>query len=414
MNGTDIKKCRLCNSSDLSQFLDFGLVPLGNNLQNKKSLSKNVETYPLKVNICNTCNHFQLSYSVPANLLYATNYTYLSGIGLSFKNHIKEYSLWVKEKCSLTENDLVVDIGSNDGTTLKAFKDIGCIVQGVDPASLATEIANKNNIPTINAFFNKDVVKTISDNLGYADFITSQNVLAHVDDLNQVFNDIFYLLKEGGFFCFEIGYFGDVLENGYFDTIYHEHMDYHHASPLVDLLTKIGFDVIDLSLNEVQGGSLRVLTQKTFKGNISNNVRDFINKEKLSLLYNKQFLDNWQRSINTKMEDFNKKINYYKSMGKSIIAYGAPTKLVLLMKMAKLNSNDIDFVVDDNPHKVGKFIPNLGLEIRPVSDMELHDEKIIIIIAWNFADDIVIKLKNLTSKPFDIILPLPDVKVIKI
>ncbi|MDB2700671.1 class I SAM-dependent methyltransferase [Alphaproteobacteria bacterium] len=413
MNSTPIKNCRLCNSSELFTFLDFGFVPLGNNLQNNHSLSKNVDTYPLKVNTCSICNHFQLSNSVPANLLYATNYTYLSGIGLSFKKHIKDYSLWIKEKCGLVKDDLVVDIGSNDGTTLKSFQNFGCLVQGVDPASLASEIANKNNIPTINAFFNKDVVKKIINNLGHADFITSQNVLAHVDDLNQTFRDIFELLKERGFFCFEIGYFGDVLENGYFDTIYHEHMDYHHASPLVQFLTKIGFDVIDLSLNEVQGGSLRVLTQKTFKGNITNNVIDFINKEKLSLLYKKQFLDNWQNLINKKMVDFYKQVISYKSMGKSIIAYGAPTKLVLFLKIAKLNSNDIDFIVDDNPHKVGKFIPNLGIEIRPVSDMDLYKEKTVIIIAWNFANDIIKKLKDNSAGPFDIIVPLPNLRVIK-
>ena len=409
-----IKNCRLCDSSELSSFLNFGLVPLGNNLQNNLKSAELSHSYPLEVNICNQCHHFQLGHSVSADLLYATNYTYLSGIGLSFKKHIKEYSLWIKDKCYLSKNDLVVDIGSNDGTTLHAFKDIGCNVQGIDPASLPSSIANENGIPTINAFFDYGVVKTIIEDLGYADFVTSQNVLAHVENLKEIFENIFILLKDKGYFCFEIGYFGEVLKNSFFDTIYHEHMDYHHASPLVQLLRHIGFDVIDLSLNKVQGGSLRVLTQKTHKGIISGNVDAFIKKEKISLLYNKIFLNNWQNLIDTKMSELNKKVNYYKSLGKTIIAYGAPTKLVLLLKMAKLNAKDINFIVDDNIHKIGKFIPNLGIEIKPVLDITLHDEKVIIIIAWNFADDIICKLKLMSNKQFDVIIPLPILREVKI
>ena len=414
MRGIVIENCRLCGSIELIPFLNFGSVPLGNNLLKEKALSYNVETYPLEVNICKRCHHFQLGYSVSPDLLYATNYTYLSGIGSSFKTHIKDYSLWIKEKCGLSKNDLVVDIGSNDGTTLKAFQNIGCIVQGVDPAFLASDIANKNNIPTINKFFDRDVIKTITNNLGYADFITSQNVLAHVTDLKRMFEDIFLLLKKEGYFCFEIGYFGDVLKNGLFDTIYHEHMDYHHASPLVDILIKTGFDVLDLSLSKVQGGSLRILTQKKYNGIVSDKAKYFMNKEKSSKLYDEDFLNNWQDLIDQKMKMFNQTIKYYKSLGKSIIAYGAPTKLVLLLKMAKLDSNDIEFIVDDNLHKVGKFIPNLGIEIRSISEIELYEEKVIIIIAWNFADDIIQKLKSFSNKPFDIIIPLPDLKVTKI
>ena len=318
------------------------------------------------------------------------------------------------KKCGLLQNDLIVDIGSNDGTTLKAFKDIGFNVQGIDPASLPSNIANQNGIPTINAFFDVNVVKHIIKELGHADFITSQNVLAHVEDLKGVFENIYNLLKENGFFCFEIGYFGDVLKNGLFDTIYHEHIDYHHTSPLVRLLSQIGFDTLDVSLNNIQGGSLRILTQKTNKGNISLSVSAFIKEEKLSLLYDQQFLNSWQSKIDKNMTELNKRVNYYKSLGKTIIAYGAPTKLVLFFKMAKLNLKNIDFIVDDNAHKVGKFIPSVGIEIKPVLDLTLHKDKVIIIIAWNFAEDIINKLKLISNDPFDVIIPLPVLKEINI
>ena len=145
-----IRFCRLCSSKDLKKFVCFGDIPLGNNLLPKKYLAKNAEVYPLQINCCNICSHFQLSTSVNPSKLYATNYTYLSGIGPSFVKHLNSYAKWAFKRFSLTQESIVVDIGSNDGTALNCFKKLGCNVLGVDPAKKASDIANQNNIPTIN------------------------------------------------------------------------------------------------------------------------------------------------------------------------------------------------------------------------------------------------------------------------
>ena len=413
-NFSEITQCRLCGSKKLKNFMDFGCAPLGNNLQETKELSLNVESYSLKVMRCNDCQHFQLSVSVFPKLLYATNYTYLSGIGPSFVDHIKKYVTWVLNKTSLTASAVIVDIGSNDGTCLKYFKQKGYCVCGVDPAQKPAEIANNNGIFTINHFFDTDVAQDIIDQFGKVDIVTSQNVLAHVDNLISTFENIYKILKNDGYFVFEIGYFKNVIETKCFDTIYHEHIDYHHANPLVKILVSLGFDVVNISENNIQGGSLRMLLQKTGLGIVKKQPKIFLENEKKSILYDNLKLNSWSSDINKTMGYFNKLFLKYKSKEKICFAYGAPTKSTLLLKMSKLKENEISFVVDDNDLKVGKFLPSTSIPIKSSKVIEFNKEAVIILFAWNFADDIIKNLKQKYRVPATIIIPLPYPKVVKI
>ena len=410
----NVNSCRLCSQSDLIPIIDFGEVPLGNNLQSSLHLAKNVNKYRLSVNQCVNCNHFQLSDSISPNLLYATNYTYLSGIGKSFVEHINKYVDWVICKTNIKTNNLIVDIGSNDGTCLKAFKNHGFKVCGVDPAKIPSEIANQNKIFTINKFFSVNVVNEIVERFGQADFITSQNVLAHISNPKKIFKNIYNLLKNDGYFAFEVGYFRDVLEKGCFDTIYHEHLDYHHAKPLSIFLTKMGFEIIEFSTNNIQGGSLRVLLKKSNNPKISEKAKKFIIDESNSFLFDKVFLKNWASMINSNMKLLKKTIDQSISEGKSIIAYGSPTKIVLLLKIANLNFNHIKFVVEDNNEKVGKYLPISGIEIKNINDLTEDYEGDILITAWNFSEDIIDKLKNKFKNKINVIIPLPNLKIQKI
>ena len=202
-----IRKCRLCFSAQLEYLYNFGNVALGNNLLNNIADTFEVSKYPLAVQICNNCNHFQLTYSVDPNKLYATNYTYLSSIGASFVKHIEKFVEWIDHKCEISKGKFVLDIGSNDGTCLKEFKKIGYKVCGVDPAEVPAKLANKNGIFTFNDFFNDNVVCKIKKKFGRPYVITSQNALAHIDDLTGTFKRIYNLLEDGGYFVFEVGYF---------------------------------------------------------------------------------------------------------------------------------------------------------------------------------------------------------------
>jgi SAM-dependent methyltransferase len=406
-----IDGCRLCGARNLELYVDFGEVPLGNNLQESQPAAAAAEAYPLEVHRCGECGHFQLGHAVAPELLYATNYTYLSGIGASFVRHFEAYPDWVEAHCDLPEAGLVVDVGSNDGTCLKPFQRRGFRVCGVDPASLPAEIANRNGIETINRFFDADAVHGIVQRHGHADFVTSHNVLAHVDDLAAVFRDIYALLKPGGYFAFEIGYFGEVLRSGCFDTIYHEHLDYHHAAPLARHLTALGFDLLDLSVNAIQGGSLRLLLRKTGEGKIASPAQSFLDQERRSVLYDAEFLAVWKRRIENQMGEFHRILAEYARKGQTIIAYGAPTKATLLMKMAGLDRREVAFVVEDNPHKAGRFLPRTAVPIRPSSALDEIEPDVLVIFAWNFADDIMAKLRGRFAKPVDVVVPLPELRV---
>ena len=191
---SNILSCRLCKSKKLDTFLDFGYIAIGNNLASNLGDSLNLKKYPLKIKNCIKCNHFQLSYSVDPILLYATNYTYLTGIGNSFVNHIKEYVSWIHSKNKTNKGNFVFEIGSNDGTALNEFKNYGYNVLGIDPANKPVLIAQKKRIDTINGFFNREIIPYILKNYGQPDIITSQNALAHIENLANVFKNAYKLL----------------------------------------------------------------------------------------------------------------------------------------------------------------------------------------------------------------------------
>ena len=404
--------CRLCGSLDIAEYVDFGSVPLGNNLQAKLQDALAAATYPLNMNRCGKCGHFQLGYAVDMNLLYTINYTYLSSIGTSFVSHFDEYAAWVVARCDLPLNPVIVDVGSNDGTCLKAFKRRGFTVCGVDPASLAAKIANENGIETINVFFNAAAVAEIKRRHGPADFVTSHNTLAHVDDLGATFRDIYDVLRDGGYFAFEVGYFREVLRGGYFDTIYHEHLDYHHAVPLVRHLTALGFDVLDLGVNPIQGGSIRLLLRKTGKGHVSDAAQAFLHAEGNSILNDAQFLTDWRRKIETSMVALHDLVRNRVDKGLAVVGYGAPTKATLLMKMAKIGAAEINYVAEDNPYKAGRFFPHSGIPIKASIELVDNPLDVVVIFAWNFVDDIIGKLAGRFSKPVEVIVPLPDIRTV--
>ncbi len=408
-----IKCCRLCQGN-LKQIINFGNVAIGNNLVKNFSKAKKVKKYPLSINNCSKCNHYQLGASIDPKILYAKNYTYLSGIGLSFLEHFENYSNWLIKKINFKSKDYILDIGSNDGTCLSFFKKKGIKTIGIDPAKLAAKIANKNGIKTINKFFNLDTKKLIEKKYGKPFTITSHNVLAHIDNFEQTLNLIYELLKDDGYLCFEVGYFKNVIESNFFDTIYHEHLDYHHANPLVKILNRLGFSVIDITTNKIQGGSIRFLSKKSKNVKNTKKVIRFCVFEKQSVLYNKKFIKKSFKGFFDNSEKIKK--FFHSESNKKIIGYGAPTKSVLLNQIIGIDHNLIKYTMEDNPLKTNKYLPTSGIKIKKVQ-RNLNKIDYIFVYAWNFSSDIILKLKkNINKSCFRprIIIPLPRFIIKKI
>lgn len=404
-----ITQCRLCNSRNLKQVYNFGLIPIGNNLQKTLIKSINCQKYPLSLTQCSKCDHFQLSVSVNPKTLYAKNYTYLTGITKTFKKHFSDYSKWSIEKCKLKKRSLVLDIGSNDGTCLYYFKKNKMNVVGIDPAKKPSKIANDKGIKTINDFFNKKTSNKIKKKYGKFDFITSHNVLAHTENIQEIFLSIYDLLKEEAHFCFEIGYFKEVIKYNLFDTIYHEHLDYHHSKPLVKFLESIGFSVLDLSTNKIQGGTLRILLQKKRFKIKKQKVNNFIKQEKK--FFEKINIKNNFNYFKKNLLNLNSQIKKEISKNKNIYAYGSPTKASLLLISSKLNINMVKNSFEDNMLKCNKYIPGTDIKILNTKKIKIDEDSIFIILAWNFYKEIEIRLRNKKIRNSKLFIPLPKIKI---
>ena len=386
--------CRLCQKNNLKNIFDFGLIPLGNNLQSDKNKSLNIEKYPLSINQCIDCKHFQLNFSVDPELLYATNYTYLTGVGKSFCKHLEQFALNVLKFFSSEPKEhkiRVVDIGSNDGTALSYFAKLGCNVLGVDPAKTPSAIANKNGISTINKFFSLNLAKQLIKENKKTDIVVSHNVLAHIEDINDVFQGIYQILKTNGLFVFEVGYFGDIILKNIYDTVYHEHLDYHSKNPLVKFLLKNGFSIKKIEANQIQGGSLRFYCVKEKVPIIYSNVMKQLSIE--NQIFNSKNINIWIDNIFKNIESIKFNINEALLEGKNVWGYGAPTKATLIVNMLGDAANSIEFIVDDNTLKESKYIPGTSIPIIMKSKMPVYKNQLIICFAWNFFDDIYSKLK---------------------
>ena len=411
------KSCRLCKNTNLSRALELEPTPAGNNfLTEKEKIENNEPIFPLELFFCNDCFHIQLGHIVQPKHLFK-NYHFVSGTSQVNVNHFHNYAEDIISKFNLKKDSFIIDIGSNDGTCLEAFKQRGMRVLGVDPADNIAEIAIANGIPTIPDFFTKELASSIQKEYGTPDLITSHNVLAHVEDFSGVMEAIASLMGKDSIFVFEVGYFKDVFENLWFDTIYHEHLDYHTVLPLKNYFKTIGLDLFNVERVNIQGGSIRNCVQLEASGRFSasSSVQEAIDAEKLKGLHNFSDLLIFQSKINEARIELNKIVSKIKSQGKSIAGYGAPTKSTTLMNYFGLNSDIIDYIVDDNHLKQGKYSPLLHIPIVS-KDYLLIEPKpdYLLILAWNFAESIIKKVEHDAIFEGEYIIPLPTPRIIQV
>lgn len=404
------KNCRLCNSTKLNSAFSLNSTPLANDFARDRKKRQNL--FPLEINICIDCGHVQLAHVVNGEILFK-NYLYASGTSKVFVSHFKHYANYIKKLLDSPKNSpLVVDIGSNDGTLLNEFKRIGFNVIGVEPAHNLAKISQDNSIEVINDFFNKNSVNEIIVKKGKADVITANNVFAHINELQNVIHDAYSLLSDEGLLVFEVSYLYSVLEGLLFDTIYHEHLDYHSVLPLKDFIEKNGFKIIDILLVDSHGGSIRVTSSK--KQSLQQpreSVRSFVSKEKRSPI-TIETLNDFYNKIQQEKYKIKKYLKTLKSDGKKIVAYGAPAKLTTLFYEFDINSDLIDFVIDDSPLKQGLYTPGSHIPIMSADTVDLKSIDVIFIAAWNFAPSIIENIKNFLKSDALFIVPLPKFKII--
>ena len=407
-----LERCRICKNKKLEKILDLGEMPLANAFLDKNQLSQKEISYPLRVVWCKSCGLLQIDEIVPPEILFR-NYVYVSGTSEALRKHFEGLATEVVTNFKLNSESLVIDIGSNDGTLLKEFKKVGPKVIGIEPAVNISKSAQEEGITTVNDFFSENIAKKIIKDNGKADAITATNVIAHTNDLDKLLKGVSHLLKDEGIFVIEVPYLVDLLEKVEFDTIYHEHLSYFALRPIKIFFDEHDFKIIDIKRVKIHGGTIRVfVSKKKSRYNINKNVNQLILLEKEKKIHEVMAYRKFAERVEKLKEDLVGLLQKLKSENKKVIGYGAAAKGNTLLNYYHIGPELIEFIADLSPMKQNKFTP--GTHIPVYSPERIYEIKpdYMLILAWNFADEIMkqqIKFKEMDGK---FIIPVPEVKVI--
>lgn len=406
-----ILNCRACHSKNITTFLELGPTPIPNGFIAKEDLSKPEKFYPLDVCFCSDCGMVQLSHVVDPQVMFG-NYVYVPSTSTTMMKHFDELAKEAAKRVNLGSKDLVVDIGSNDGTLLKAFNKLGAKILGIDPATNLATLANEQGIPTVNKLFTNKLAKLLREKHGPAKIISATNVVAHVDDLDDFFEGVNTLLDDKGQFVMEFPYLVNLIKGREFDTIYQEHLSYLSLNPLVGLLRQHGLNLVSPKLSKVHGGSMRVYAVKG-KEIKDKNVQRFIHKEKQEGLLEAETYLNFQRAVAKVRGDLNEQLYRLRNLDMVVAGYGASAKGNILLNYCRIGRETLPFIVDSIPHKQGKFTPGTHIPILPEDELLIRQPDVALLLAWNFADEIVNKQTEYIKKGGRFVRPIPVLELIR-
>jgi len=404
--------CRMCKRSNLVKYLDLGLTPPADKFLTEETINEPEIHYPLDVLVCTDCGQSQLGYIVPPEILYADDYIYEMSITKMGQEHWAEFARTVSTKLELKPNDLVIDIGSNVGVLLEEFRKNKARILGVDPASTIAKIANDKGVETICNIFSIDLAHKILEKYGYASVITGTNVFAHINDLDELMKGVNILLKEGGVFIFESPYLVNLINNLEYDTIYHEHLSYLSVKPLVNFFRMFGMEIFNIEEKDIHGGSFRVYINRIGNRPVLPIVNKMIKKEDEIELYSLDNLKKFASEVEKNRKELVSLLFSLRAKGKKIAAVGAPAKGMTLLNYCHIDKNLLDFATEKSKLKIGRYTP--GMHFSLVSDDELIKQHVdyALLLAWNFADEIIDNLKEYRAQGGKFIIPIPKPKII--
>ncbi len=408
-----VEKCRICGSKKLYKFLDLGLMPLANSFKQKKDLKRRENKYELACLFCQNCGLVQLSIVVNPKVMFS-NYVYIPSTSKIMMNNFISLSSQAFNEKKLDETSLVIDIGSNDGSLLTFFKAYDCKVLGIDPAVNIAKVAELNGVPTEVELFGNKVAERIKKKHGQADVITATNVIAHIDNLKDVFKGIKVLLKKDGIFITEFPYLPELIDKLEFDTIYHEHLSYFSLKSWNYFVSKMGFEICGIRRLQIHGGSIRLTHRR--KSNKKNPAKKTFNYlldiEKRKGLDKKETYDKFSKKIIKLKGDINNLINLLKNDKNRIVGYGAAAKGNTLTNYLGIGKDKLDYIVDSTSYKQGLYTPGTNIPIYAENKLQRDMPDYALILAWNFANEIIEKQEQYRIKGGKFIIPLPEVKII--
>ncbi len=409
--------CRICDSTNLEEVLDLGTVPNANSFL-ELGLLDTEKSYPLKVYFCNDCKLLQLLDVVDSHALW-DDYCYLTSASKPLADHFIDLGNELVGRYIQTPDDLVVEIGGNDAVMLEHIKDV-CRVVNVEPAPAIARLSRKKKVGTYETYFTSKLAEKIRKDQGPAKVIVAANVLAHIDDIKDVFRGIELLLAKGGVLIMENHWVQNLIGEGGWDQIYHEHVNYYSFHSLFKLVTQFNLKITDVEFIPIHGQSMRMTVEP---GKITGDIEDggldatwglhellFLKERRLGLHKVETFKEFAKKVEKNKLE-LRVTLEAIKQAGKTVVGYGAPAKANTLINYCDIGKY-IDFIIDTTPFKQGRYMPGSHIPIFPPDQMTKTPVDFILLLAWNYADAIIKKEEAFKKAGGHFIIPVPQVVIL--
>jgi SAM-dependent methyltransferase len=404
--------CRFCRNPIRRTVVDLGMSPLCESYVEAARLDDMEPFYPLHVRICDSCFLVQLRAYVPPEEIF-TEYAYFSSYSTSWLEHARRYADMISERLPLGRDKLVVELGSNDGYLLQAFVERGIPVLGIEPAGNVAEVAVERGVPTVVAFFGADTARRLAAEGRRADLLVANNVLAQVPDLNDFVAGMRLLLAPGGVATIEVPHLLRLLDRNQFDTIYHEHYSYFSLGTLQRILSAHGLTIFDVEELSTHGGSMRVYAAHADGHGVpaDDSVADLLAREDAAGLSTPEPYASFAARVEETKRRLLEVLISIKREGKSVAGYGAPGKGNTLLNYCGIRGDLVDYTVDRNPYKQGRFLPGTHIPIAHPSKIAERRPDFILILPWNLKDEIIEQLSFVRDWGARFIVPIPEVVV---